>query len=167
VTVVLPYDGSGVARAALARLLARSGDQRTTREIVLLLPGRTTCGVRRQRREARRIAGPDVRLTVRLLAKPSLAGALHALVGCHPGALFVAPVDAQGATAWYRRIAGELITGGHPRCLALFLGPIDRRRSPTATRRPRRRDDRRPPRRALPGLRCRAGTRAGATEVER
>jgi hypothetical protein len=167
VTVVLPYDGSGVARAALARLLARSDDLRSTREIVLLLPWRSACGVRRQRHEARRIAGPGVRLSVRLLTKPSLAGALHALVCCHPGALFVAPVDSHGATAWYRHIAGELIAGGHLRCLALFLGPIDRRRSPPAASRTRRRSRARPHRRAIVNACCRAGTRAGATEVER
>lgn len=164
-TVVLPYDGSAVARAALRRLAEPAYRRWVDGRLLLVLPPAPRCIVQRRRSEARRIAGPALALRFQVTSgEPAILA--RRLEQSSP-ATFVAPVPAHGASRWYRAMAGAFLTGAVGRGVALHLGATDLarcRRAAAPSPLPSRPGVQR---RWLEGRRCRVSSaRSGAQEVE-
>jgi len=122
-TVVLPYDGSAVARAALRRLAQPAYRRWVRGRVLLLLPPGPRCSVPRRRSEARRVAGAA--LVLRFGIAPDDPATLAEEMHGESSRTFVAPVPAHGATRWYRAVTAALLTGRQGRRVALYLDGHD------------------------------------------
>jgi hypothetical protein len=124
VVVLLPYDGSAAARAALRRLAEPDHRRWAHGRLVLLLPpGRLSggrCTVQRLRSEARRIAGDALTLSFWAPADDSVAALLER-IAARPALTVVAPLGLQGGGPWYSRVTAELLSGAASCCVALHL----------------------------------------------
>lgn len=148
--LILPYDGSAVARATLRRAAAAiRGGERPHTGVLLAVAGiepEALCGLVQ---EAGAREAPDVTLQAQLLPPGDPLGALQRLVAGIPATL-AAPVDAQDAAPWCLA-AWRLDV---PACakVVFFLTPEDRRPLTMAgTPRPSATCTWREPTRRLPG----------------
>jgi hypothetical protein len=138
-TIILPYDGSAEARAALRRV-GRVISEGSTRDsydgIILATAGVDPSELERLTDEAGAIAGPDVRVQVCLLNAGDPIGGLRELAASLPDAVLAAPVHATGRSAWY---AQACRLGGLPHGLMLlFLRPNEIKAFEASTRRRQR-----------------------------
>lgn len=116
---LLPYDGSAVARAALCHFTDAAHRRLSTGSLILVLAAGQRCAIQRRLAEARSLVGADVPLSFRLLAEDDLPLGLERLAGTVPESTFVAPLDLRGTNAWYRAVAGALLTGKYGICVAI------------------------------------------------
>lgn len=130
--VLLPYDGSGAARAALRHLADRARGGWARGCLILILPLGSRCTALRRRGEVRGVAGSAVALTFAPLTADDVSAALAGLARRWPGATFAAPLDLRGVSSWFYAIACAALTGGHGRCVALALGDGPARGQPPA-----------------------------------
>lgn len=119
--LILPYDGSAAARAALRHARERLRFLHGGR-LVLLLPRRPRCALLRRRGRLQRQAVLDAESGVRVLGD-DLPAALERLAQCQPAPTFVVTLEQRGTSRWYRDVAGDLLSGRYGRCLALHLPP--------------------------------------------
>lgn len=100
--VILPYDGSPVARAALrqAARLVGSGERQHA-GLIVATAGVDPTALDSMAAQARAVAGPDVPLVVYLLSPGDPIGALQELADSLPAATLAAPIGAQGYAPWY------------------------------------------------------------------
>jgi hypothetical protein len=125
--VILPYDGSPVARAALrraAQLVSTGGGKHAG--VIVATAGVDPAALDRMAAETRVVAGPDVPLTVFLLHPGDPIGALQELTDSLPDATFAAPLGGNGQAPWYdeaRRL------GGDHTIVLFFLQPAEIRAS--------------------------------------
>src|SRR5262245_10111175 len=100
--IILPYDSSPVARAALRRAAkAVRGDDPCFAGVILAIAGVDPAALDGVVREAQAVAGPDVPLESRLLAAGDPVGALRRLRESVPDAVMAAPLGVQGGADWY------------------------------------------------------------------
>lgn len=100
--IIMPYDASPVARAALRRA-ARStyaGDEQYA-GVILAAAGVDPSALGGLVHDAQEVAGPDVPLEVRLLNAGDPIGALHDFAESVPNAVLAAPLGARGNAPWY------------------------------------------------------------------
>jgi hypothetical protein len=116
---LLPYDGSAVARAALRHFTDPAHRRLTTGSLILVLASGRRCAIDRRLAEARRLVGPDVPLSFRLLGPDGLHAGLQRLADTVPESTFAAVLDLRGTTAWYQAVAGSLLTGRYGTCVAV------------------------------------------------
>lgn len=117
--IILPYDGSSVARAALCRAAhaARQGNQHPAR-LIVATAGVDAAALGGLAQEAQAIAGADVPLEVYLLSPGDPIGALHRLADSLPDAILAAPLGANGNAPWY---AHACRFGGLSHTIMLFF----------------------------------------------
>jgi hypothetical protein len=122
--IILPYDGSPVARASLRRVggAVREGGIRSgNASVIVATAGVDPSEIDRLTAEARSIAGDGVPVQVRLLRAGDPIGGLHELAASLPDAVLAAPVKPKGRAAWY---AEACRLGGLPHTLMLlFIRP--------------------------------------------
>jgi hypothetical protein len=116
--VLLPYDGSAVARAALCHLTDARHRRWMDGRLILMLPAGQRCAVSQRLAEGRSLAGRDIAVSYRLIAN-DIPGALLRLSQSVAGAMFVSPLDLSGTTAWFQEIAHALLTGKYGPCMAV------------------------------------------------
>src|SRR5687767_1823515 len=95
--IIMPYDASPVARAALRRAARamRATDEQYT-GIILATAGVDPSVLGGFVHDAQEVTGPDVPLEVRLLNAGDPIGALHEFAESVPNAVLAAPLRAQG-----------------------------------------------------------------------
>jgi hypothetical protein len=100
--VILPYDGSPVARATLRRAarLLRTGTGHHA-GVIVATAGVDPAALDVVMMEAQAIAGADVPLELHLLSAGDPIGALHRLINAVPSASLAAPLGATGRAPWY------------------------------------------------------------------
>src|SRR4051812_42108385 len=100
--IVLPYDESSVARAAVVRVvpLARKSPI-TSAGIMLAIAGVDPAVGEYVVERARRLVGADIRLGGRLIAAAHPAAALDRLLTQLPNATLAVPLPLFTATNWY------------------------------------------------------------------
>jgi hypothetical protein len=113
--IILPYDDSPVARAALHRAAYAAGA--SLAGVVLATAGVDPSGLDRLARRAQVIAGRDLPLEVRLLDAGDPIGDLHRLAATLPEAILAAPLGVAGCAPWY---AEACRLGGLDHALMLF-----------------------------------------------
>ncbi len=116
--VLLPYDGSAVARAALCHLSDARHRRWMDGRLILMLAAGQRCRATRQLAEARDLAGREIAVSYRLIAG-NIPGALVRLAQSIPGPVFVSPLDLSGTTLWFQEIAHALLTGRYGQCVAI------------------------------------------------
>ena len=119
--IVLPYDGSPVARAALgraARAVRQGGRLWPYAGVVLATAGVDPSSLDTMADEARRLAGPDVPLDARLLLPGDPVGALRRMADALPGSILAAPIGGRGWAPWY---TAACRLDGDARTTMLFL----------------------------------------------
>ena len=134
--IVLPYDGSPVARAALvraARAVRQGGRLWPYAGVVLATAGVDRSSLTTMTEDTRRLVGPDVALDVRLLDPGDPVGALWRLAESLPGSILAAPTGARGWAPWY---AGACRLRGWSRATMLFRIRPDELRAFEAARPP-------------------------------
>ena len=117
--VILPYDGSPVARAALRRAAQLVGNGEGQHAGVLVATaGVDPAALDSMAAEAQAIAGPDVPLAVYLLSPGDPIGALQELADSLPDATLAAPFGGNGHAPWY---AAACRHGGRGHTIVLFF----------------------------------------------
>ncbi len=117
--IILPYDGSPVARVTLRRAaeaVRKDGGQYAG--VILATAGVDPGALDAWVREAEEVAGPDVPLEIDLLDAGDPLGAFDALVDAYPDAILAGPIGARGNAPWY---ADACVLGGRSHGLMLFF----------------------------------------------
>jgi hypothetical protein len=117
--IILPYDGSPVARAALRRAarLVESGDGRYA-GVMLATTGVDLLALDTLMAEAQEITGSAVPLELRLLAAGDPISDLQRLTAATPEAMLAAPLRPTGCAPWYAEACRH---GGPSNTLVLFF----------------------------------------------
>ncbi len=124
--IVLPYDRSPVARAALRRAarIAR-GQSADHAGVMLAVAGIDPFALAPVIEEAQAIAGQDLPLEVSLLTAGDPLAAFRRLMDTMPGATLAAPIAAQGRAPWYAVAVDYVLRGGAQGTIALYIEPQD------------------------------------------
>jgi hypothetical protein len=124
--IILPYDGSPVARAALrraAQVVGRGTGRYRYAGLILATAGVDPAAIDNVMLDVREIAGPDIPLELWLLNPGDPLGALRELAGALPDATFAAPLGGAGAAPWYVEACRH---GGRDHTTILFfLAPAE------------------------------------------
>ena len=119
--IILPYDGSPVARAALCRAAHVVRDGHTCSPyvgVMLVTAGVDPLDLDTLMQEAQGLTGPDVPLELRLLAAGDPIGDLQRLTASMPDAIMAAPLRPTGCVPWYAEACRH---GGPSNALLLFI----------------------------------------------
>lgn len=118
--IIMPYDASPVARAALFEAgKAVRGARGERGGVILATAGLEPEAVRALLADAQQIAGADVPLEVRQLDAGDPIAALRRLTASIPEAILAAPMGVEGTTPWFAD-ACAIGDGAHPLML-LYL----------------------------------------------
>ncbi len=126
--IVLPYDGSPAARAALrhtAELVRVSSSQPAG--VMLAVAGADPALLEPLLRSARAAVGADVVVEARLLAAGDPGGALRRLATELPGVTLAAPIGLRGEGAWYPQAVRAALRGWPRPAFAFYVRPARRR----------------------------------------
>lgn len=119
--ILLPYDGSPVARAALRRaacLMGSSPSHARRAGVILATAGVDPSALTGLLSEAQATAGPNTSLEMRLLAPGDPVGDFRHLVATLPYVTVAAPMGAAGWAPWYTEACR---IGGLDRATMLFF----------------------------------------------
>jgi hypothetical protein len=121
--IILPYDGSPLAKVALRRVThaVHAGDTPPDAGVLLVTAGVDPAQLDLLVQEAQAVAGTDVPLEVRLLDAGDPIADLEDLVASVPSATFAATLGMHGVTArapWYAEACRR---GGRDHTLLLFF----------------------------------------------
>lgn len=121
--IVLPYDDSPVARAAVRRAAGLGRDAGGGARLMLAVAGVDPAAVPAAIEQARAVCDPDATLDAQLLAAGEPGAALARLAESLPDAIVAAPIGARGDSAWYAAaVRGALREHSRPR-LAFYVDP--------------------------------------------
>jgi hypothetical protein len=121
--IILPYDGSPIAKVALRRVAraVRDGDSPLDTGVLMATAGVDPAQLNLLVQEAQAVAGADVPLEVRLLDAGDPIADLQNLAASVPSAPFVATIGTHGVTGrapWYAKACRN---GGRDHSLMLFF----------------------------------------------
>jgi hypothetical protein len=121
-SIVVPFDGSAEARAALRRAVSAAAQAGGLYSAVLIATvGLEPAELEGPLERARRGAGPDLHVEVRRLNPADPGGSLRLLLRRAPDATLAAPVGARGRAPWYADACRA--SDAAPRTMLFFLTP--------------------------------------------
>jgi hypothetical protein len=121
-SIVVPFDGSAEARAALRRAVSAAAQAGGLYGAVLIgTVGLEPADLEDPLEDARRVAGPDLKVEVRWLNPADPGGSLRLLLQRAPNATLAAPVGARGRAPWYAQACRA--SDAAPRTMLFFLTP--------------------------------------------
>jgi len=139
--IVIPYDGGDLARATLRRSAAVVRGQPSGAGGVLLVAPAGGAGADSLLAQAARgIAGPDVPLTLAMLACDDDAAALQRQIAALPGAVLATSAGAAAPSAWSAHVRNLLVNAHLPQVVFLIgareLRQVDSAQRPQPARGP-------------------------------
>ena len=121
--LILPYDGSPLAHAALQHAARHARRGHYGDGVLLAVSDAEPASLDRALADARARTGGDVPLAAHALAPADPTGSLRRLAGDYPDATLVAPVDARVDTESAAAALAAMTGGGRDTALIVYIKP--------------------------------------------